>query len=555
MKKSLVIASALTVTALAVFGPAAAASAVTVSNPGPATDSIGTFGPRATSVYGQTLTVPAGSNTLDGFSFQITAGGPMVVRGEVYAWDGQKATGPSLFESAPVTINGDSTTRVVPFRTGGVAVTPGTEYVLFATVLRDEQPAAPGYSSWPTTGDVLPGQLVWYNASSFDEVTTESWDGLFASYSDLMYTADFDAVPTVRSVTPATGDVAGGSTITITGEALTGATAVTIGGRAATDVRVVSDSEINATVPAGTAGTADVTVTLPSGPVTATAAYRYTAHEPSAPRALTAAAGDGQVTLRWDAPEDDGGSAVTGYVVQQLEDSTWRTVATPAGTTATVEGLQNGTPVSFRVAAVTAVGTGTPTDAVSATPFVFAPAVTVDDRPLDTGNTVTAGDDVVVTEDGLPAGATLTVGLDSDAASIGTATVGADGTVRVTGTLPSTTAAGDHTLVTALTLADGTAGGATATPIVVRAAAVAPAPVPAPTTPPTTPASPTAPSVPTSPAADPSAAPVAVAAPAAPSADELAWTGAEVAPAIGTALALLTVGTAGLVLARRRRRA
>lgn len=534
MQKPLMIAAAVTAIALTVFGPTAAANAATVGNPGPPTSSFSPFGPYFTSVYGQTVTAPARSTALNAFSFQIESSGPMVVRGEVYAWDGQKATGPALFESDPLTLVGDSTAHVVSFRTGGTELVPGSEYVLFATLLRDVQPDTPDSSAWLTTGDVMPGQVVFLNARSFDQVTRTPWDA--APALDLMYTAEFEAAPTVRSVTPARGDIGGGSTITITGADLTGTTAVTIGGHAATDVRVVSDGEVTATVPAGVAGTADVTVTTPRGTDTATDAYSYyTAHAPSAPRDLTAVAGDAEVALRWVAPTDDGGSPVTGYVVQQRVDTSWRTVTTTSATTATIADLRNGTPTAFRVAAVTNAGTGTPTEAVSATPFVFRPTVTAGGHPLTTARPVAAGDTLVVEDEALPVGATVSVGLDSAPTSIGTATVASNGTIRMTSTVPADTTIGDHTLVTALTLVDGTAGGATATPLTVRAATVTPAPHTPSTAPTTTPVI------------------VAAAAPAAPSAGELASTGIDVTPAIETALALVTAGVGVLALARRRR--
>jgi len=534
MHKLPVIAAAVTAITLTVFGPTAAANAATVSNPGPPTSSFSPFGPYFTSVYGQTVTAPARSTALNAFSFQIESSGPMVVRGEVYAWDGHKATGPALFESDPLTLVGDSTAHVVSFRTGGTELRPGSEYVLFATLLRDVQPDSPDSSAWPTTGDVMPGQVVFLNARSFDQVTSTPWDA--APSLDLMYTAEFEAAPTVRSVTPARGDIGGGSTITVTGADLSGTTAVTVGGHAATDVRVVSDGEVTATVPAGVAGTADVTVTTPRGTDTATAAYTYyTAHEASAPRDLTAVAGDAEVALRWAAPTDDGGSTVTGYVVQQRVDTSWRTVTTTSATTTTIAGLRNGTPTAFRVAAVTSAGTGTPTQAVSATPFVFAPIVTAGSRPLIAGLSIAAGDTLVVEDEALPVGATVSVGLDSAPTSIGTATVASDGTVQVTSTVPASTTIGDHLLVTALTLVDGTAGGATATPLTVRAATVNPAPI--------------------TPSAAPTTTPVTVAAagPAAPSAGELASTGTDVTPAIEAALALVTAGVGVLALARRRR--
>lgn len=533
MQKPLVIAAALTAIALTVFGPAAAANAATVGNPGPPTSSFSPFGPYFTSVYGQTVTAPARSTALNAFSFQIDSSGPMVVRGEVYAWDGRKATGPALFESDPLTLVGDSTAHVVSFRTGGTELVPGSEYVLFATLLRDVQPDTPDSSAWPTTGDVMPGRVVFLNARSFDQVTRTPWDA--APALDLMYTAEFEAAPTVRSVAPARGDIGGGSTITVTGADLTGTTAVTVGDHAATDVQVVSDGEVTATVPAGVAGPADVTVTTPRGTDTATDAYTYyTAHASSAPRDLTAVAGDAEVALRWVAPTDDGGSPVTGYVVQQRVDTSWRTVTTTGATAATIAGLRNGTPAAFRVAAVTIAGTGTPTEAVSATPFVFTPTVTAGGHPLTTARPVAAGDTLVVEDEALPVGATVSVGLDSAPTSIGTATVAANGTIRMTSTVPADTTIGDHTLVTALTLVDGTAGGATATPLTVRAATVTPTPHTPSTAPTTTPVT------------------VDAADPAAPSAGELASTGTNVTPAIEAALALVTVGAGVLALARRR---
>ena len=109
--------------------------------------------------------------------------------------------------------------------------------------------------------------------------------------------------------------------------------------------------------------------------------------EPGAPVDLTATAGVEKVDLAWSAPADDGGSPVTGYVVQKSTDgTTWDDVATVIGTAYEVSALAGGEPVSFRVAAVNAVGRGAWTDVVTATP----------DRPVvapsaPTALTATAG--------------------------------------------------------------------------------------------------------------------------------------------------------------------
>ena len=80
---------------------------------------------------------------------------------------------------------------------------------------------------------------------------------------------------TLTAVTPSSGLVEGGTTITLTGENLTGATSVTVGGVAATSVVVVSSTSVTAVTPAGTAGAKNVVVTTPNGSATATNAFIY----------------------------------------------------------------------------------------------------------------------------------------------------------------------------------------------------------------------------------------------------------------------------------------
>jgi large repetitive protein len=75
----------------------------------------------------------------------------------------------------------------------------------------------------------------------------------------------YTAAPTVTAVSPTSGPLAGGTSVTITGTGLTGATVVDFGSVAATNVVVVSDTQITATSPAGAAGTVNVTVTTPGG--------------------------------------------------------------------------------------------------------------------------------------------------------------------------------------------------------------------------------------------------------------------------------------------------
>ena len=86
------------------------------------------------------------------------------------------------------------------------------------------------------------------------------------------------APPSITSVTPTSGPLTAGTTITITGTNLTDASRVLIGGIAATNVVVVSSTSITAKTPANTAGAKEVSVTtVVGGPITKTNAFTYIA--------------------------------------------------------------------------------------------------------------------------------------------------------------------------------------------------------------------------------------------------------------------------------------
>ena len=77
---------------------------------------------------------------------------------------------------------------------------------------------------------------------------------------------------------------------------------------------------------------------------------------PGAPQHLSAVAGDAQVTLTWDAPSSDGGSAILRYEVAVDDSGTW--IDAGLDLEETVTGLTNGQRYTFAVRAVNAAGTG-----------------------------------------------------------------------------------------------------------------------------------------------------------------------------------------------------
>jgi hypothetical protein len=78
--------------------------------------------------------------------------------------------------------------------------------------------------------------------------------------------------PLVTKVSPRKGSPGGGTSVTITGSAFTGATAVDFGAVPASSFTVRSPTSIVATSPAEPAGTVDVSVTTPAGTSLATLA-------------------------------------------------------------------------------------------------------------------------------------------------------------------------------------------------------------------------------------------------------------------------------------------
>ncbi len=91
----------------------------------------------------------------------------------------------------------------------------------------------------------------------------------------------------------------------------------------------------------------------------------------AAPRNLLADGGDEQVTLSWEAPEDDGGTAITDYEVRINQTGEWISIGS-TDTTHTVTGLVNGATYVFQVRAVNAAGSSPYSNRAEATPGVGA---------------------------------------------------------------------------------------------------------------------------------------------------------------------------------------
>jgi hypothetical protein len=92
---------------------------------------------------------------------------------------------------------------------------------------------------------------------------------------------------------------------------------------------------------------------------------------PSAPSNLVAAAGDGQISLSWQGPADNGSSPVEHYRIYNSTTSGSETFLVEIGNVLmyTHTGLKNGITCFYRIAAVNAWGEGVKSNEVSATPL------------------------------------------------------------------------------------------------------------------------------------------------------------------------------------------
>jgi hypothetical protein len=139
--------------------------------------------------FGQVITVPSGKSRLDKFEFYMHGwtyppfdpNYHLVMRGEVYAWDGAKATGQALWESTPRTIalSPDDGWHGVAFKVGGAALTPGAKYVLFTSIAKDYEQCTDQYSvGWAdVNGKDYPGGEFVFQNNDGDESqwTTQAW--------------------------------------------------------------------------------------------------------------------------------------------------------------------------------------------------------------------------------------------------------------------------------------------------------------------------------------------------------------------------------------------
>jgi hypothetical protein len=121
----------------------------------------------------------------------------------------------------------------------------------------------------------VPKNLLYYLVAFLVGYREETFRELIKRLVDLIFSpATIPPKPTITSLSPATGPIAGGGSVKILGSGFVGALTVSFGSVPAT-YQVESDSQISAILPASSA-TGPVSVTVKTKGGTATASFTYT---------------------------------------------------------------------------------------------------------------------------------------------------------------------------------------------------------------------------------------------------------------------------------------
>lgn len=273
--------------------------------------------------------------------------------------------------------------------------------------------------------------------------------------------------PSVTSISPTTGTISGGTSVTITGTDFTDATAVSFGGIPAASFTVNSATSITAVSPAGSAGTVNVTVTTAGGTSATSSADEFTYVSPPTVTNVSPNTGPtaGGTSVTITGTDFSGATAVsfgaTPATSFTVNSATSITAVSPAGSA----GIVN-------VTVTTTSGTSTTS---SADEFTYVAPPTITSVTPATGPTA-GGTSVTITGTGFTGATSVKFGttsasfiVNSSSSITATSPAGSAGTIDITVTTAygtSTTSSADEftyvsppTVSSVLPTTGSTAGG------------------------------------------------------------------------------------------------
>jgi hypothetical protein len=424
-----------------------------------------------------TAVFPATGSTLGGTSVTIT--GTNFIGATTVTIGGVTATAISVFNATTITATTPAgsagAANVVVTTPAGTSGTSGNNRYTYVTS------AAPTVTAiTANSGTTAGGTSVTITGTNFTGATTASIGGSAATFVTVVNATTITAATpahaagavsvtvttpagtgtgtnlftyvaqpaTISGISPNSGTTLGGAAITITGTNLTGATAVTFGGIAATNVTVNGGgTSINALTPAHAIGAVSVIVTTPVGSATAAGTYLYVPPTPT----VTSITPNSGTTL--------GGTAVT----ITGANFTGATAVTIGGTAATTVSVSSATtilattpahaPGPASVVVTTPGGTGTGTNLFTyVTPLPTVSGITPNNGTTAGGTVVTIAGTNLTGATAVTIGGVAATGVTVNGSGTSitvTTPAHATGIVNVVVTTPggSTTAAGLYTYV------------------------------------------------------------------------------------------------------------
>ena len=136
------------------------------------------YGASATATYGETITATDANKVLTSFTFEMKMPATTTFRGYVYGWNGSMATEQKFASSSDRhTILDNTSFEPSTFSTGGIELTPGLSYVLFASTTGTD-PGGIGQGIWGQTqmaSSYAGGEFVFINNTNMDQLTNSQW--------------------------------------------------------------------------------------------------------------------------------------------------------------------------------------------------------------------------------------------------------------------------------------------------------------------------------------------------------------------------------------------
>ncbi len=160
------------------------------------------------------------------------------------------------------------------------ATSPSGAIVTYSVEATDSDALVKSLSCVPASGATLP-----VGTTKVECAAVDGHENKATASFNVTVTTPPPVLPVVTSVAPVEGPEAGGTLVTIKGEHLEGATEAKFGTTAATELKVVSGTEVTVKDPAHVAGTVDVTVKTSAGASTTSSADHFAYKAPAPPPA------------------------------------------------------------------------------------------------------------------------------------------------------------------------------------------------------------------------------------------------------------------------------